>query len=69
MSVLADQIVESLNNIGFFTPYTVNPEALETTIQNNLIEFARLVSDLTKQLSRLLNIEEYVNPIECKFSI
>ncbi len=52
-------VADALNDLN----YTVTSQSVEDTLKNNL-EFSRLISTLTSQLSKLLNLEEIVNPIE-----
>ena len=42
-----------------------NAEKFESEVEKNLVEFSKLISFLTKELSKLLSIDEHVNPIEC----
>lgn len=68
MSLLAEQINESLNNVGYFAPYTENAELLDQMVNTDLVEYAKLVSYLSKELSRLCRFEDYANSIESKIS-
>lgn len=55
-----EDIVDSLNQLGI----TIEQEALENVVTNNLVEFSKLVSLLTNRLSTQLNLEETVNAIQ-----
>jgi hypothetical protein len=41
-----------------------NPDMLKSSIENDILEFSRIVSYLTYKLSNLLTLEEKVNPIQ-----
>ncbi|CAF0900298.1 unnamed protein product [Brachionus calyciflorus] len=57
-------ILDSLNDIGYTSTFTENEDLFKQMIDQNLPDFSKLVSYITKELSKILNIEEFVNPIE-----
>ena len=44
----------------------LNGEVLGNILNNDLVEFSKIIASLSLQLNQLLNLEEIVNPIECK---
>lgn len=62
-----DNIIDSLNDIGYSNESMSsvdNPDMLKSSIENDILEFSRIVSYLTYKLSNLLTLEEKVNPIQ-----
>ena len=56
----------SIYMLSFRYPEQVcKTEELKIILESNLVEFSKIVSYVTSQIGRLLNLEESVNAIEC----
>ena len=59
-----DMIVESLGDIRYHSPSTQSADALKRMLESDVLEFSKLVSYLSRELSRFCNIDEHINHIE-----